>query len=194
MKPKSTIIISFLFYTLFSFGAFNNPILIEANENNIVSVFFPSRINKVIEPSEDFKFEYEEKGVIGVVKANNINHKRTSNFTVITVDGNIFSFELKYSNTITNLNFILTPDMAVGSIKSSIKEVDTIAHIDLSYNTVNHSEKDTLEEKKAITATTILTKNNINNKPIKKIKKNDYNLYSEDSKEYYHIFCENNYL
>src|SRR5680860_1268499 len=89
----------------------SGPITVEANENTTVSFFFPSPISKVIEPAAHFSFKREPDGNLATLKAKKGN---PSNLTVITEDGDIFSFALSYSETIQNFTFVLSPEQAIG--------------------------------------------------------------------------------
>ena len=125
--------------TLFSFvnlsWAGNGPIPIKANENTTISIFFPSRIIKVVEPAAHFLFQYDAEGKLATLRAERGN---PSNLTVITDTGDIYSFALDYSETIQEYTFVITPEQAIGRKKGMLVQ-STSLHEDASQSGIVHS-------------------------------------------------------
>ncbi len=203
-----------LFILLCSFAFINAqdsaklPTAVLANEYTTVSLFFPSTIAKVIAPAVNYKFDYERGSTMGLLKARKGN---PSNLTVITEDGYIYSFSLKYSENIENYNYIMTDAYAVGKTKVSSRP--TIIN--------ENPDNDAVNQPKDSVVDTPVKQDETLQKPIEKqgngedentSKDNDTDvsptntvdaapigleegdLYDKDRKEYYRIFCENNYL
>ena len=97
-----------------------------ANEKMTMALFFPSDIKQGITGSENFVFTYnrEKEQNLGLLKAvKGIN----SNLLVITTDGQVYSYILKYSEHIENPNRFITSDESIGNAKRVIKmEADTL--------------------------------------------------------------------
>lgn len=87
------------------------PITVDANENTTVTLFFPSTISKVIAPAANFSFTHEPNGNMATLKAKKGN---PSNLTVITEEGDIYSFALRYNETIQNFTYVISPEQAMG--------------------------------------------------------------------------------
>lgn len=218
---------SFIFFLLTvcfcsgSFGQDQNALSIAllANEHTTTTIFFPSAISKFIDPSANYKFEYQnDVPSIGLLKG---RKGSPSNLTVITDDGYIYSFSLNYSEKIENFNFMLTVDMAVGRIPNrkspSAERVDAIEVVDTSTeisgdNTVISSEPNDPTQKDSDSDTKTMAQKdddamNIQAPPLQyeepflegndesvALSNGEGDLYDLDRDEYYRIYCENNYL
>ncbi len=101
---------------------------IYGTENKNTTLFFPSPIKKAITGSENFVFGYNEEtpSTIGIFKA---AAGEESNMLVITENGNIFSFLVRYQKDLKKTNYFITDNMAVGNEKT---------------NNIKKSEKETL--------------------------------------------------
>lgn len=101
-----------------------------ANSTMTMALFFPSDIKQGITGSENFVFTYnrEKEQNLGLLKA----VKGTpSNLLVITTDGKVYSYFLKYSEHIENPNRFITSSESIGNAKRvQKKELDTIASIE----------------------------------------------------------------
>ena len=198
------------------------PVSIMANEHSTITFFFPSAISKTIPPTANYTFEYyEDAPSIGLIKGEKGSQ---SNLTVITEDGYIYSFILKYSENIDNFNFILDNGMSIGRIPSHQltinKTIDTVKILNASYRR-NDSNAPFASEKSSMKLDASLGEShagiNSRNQDEKSVRKpqdvSDANeshfsdnssesikkgvgddLYSIDREEYFRIFCENNYL
>ncbi len=146
---------------------------VEANENTTVSLFFPSPISKVIEPAAHFSFKREPDGNLATLSAKKGNPK---NLTVITEDGDIFSFALNYSEIIQNFTFMISPEQAIGKRGgataqrreapkgiSNSPEPDTIISDDATMGTFQTEEGDetqlNLAEENVVEEARILSEN-----------------------------------
>jgi hypothetical protein len=99
---------------------------IYGTDNKNTTLFFPNPIKKAITGNENFYFGYNEEtpSTIGIFKA---TEGLESNLLVITDNGNIFSFIVRYKKDIGKANYFITNDIAVGNeknntIKKSVKE------------------------------------------------------------------------
>ncbi|WP_298503524.1 DUF4138 domain-containing protein [uncultured Maribacter sp.] len=189
---KNSIFIGF-FFSCWFISASVGPIKVTLNETNSITLFFPSEIATVIEPSHDFHFSYDKQSNMGVLKAK--KGKDLSNLTVTTNDGNIFSFVLQYAKEVNHFVFVLTPEQAIGKMHgSSTKAI--------------HSKEDTIsipltKLKKIEENSTVLENSNIpivennvldfNEKPMAVLEP-ELDLYRSDPETYYEVFCENTYL
>ncbi|SIS97624.1 protein of unknown function [Zobellia uliginosa] len=219
MKLKWMFFILFIAYTTVAVKASNLPIPVSVNESITITLFFPSEIKKVVKPASHYKFEYEPNGKIAALVA---RKGATSNLTVITKNGYIYSFLLQYDNEVNSFTYVLTEDQAIGKLnRSSVAEVsntngslaghdeETVERQSVAEKTV---EEKTIEEE-AIGQTDVDTfeepSSNENNDTGKKIeadlRPNDLasgetpetmesSLYESDREGYYRIFCENSYL
>ncbi len=91
-----------------------SAIPVASNDNVTTTIFFPSGIAKVVPPAANFKFEYEQGSNIGLLKGRN---GKPSNLTVITEQGHIYSFALRFSEEVQKFNFILNTEQAIGQTK-----------------------------------------------------------------------------
>lgn len=89
------------------------PVVVAVNENTKISFFFPSAITKVIEPAEQYTFIHTQGEDMGVLTG---KKGGPSNLTIITADGNIYSFALNYQKYVTDLTYILSLEQAVGKV------------------------------------------------------------------------------
>ena len=97
-----------------------------ANSTMTMALFFPSDIKQGITGSDNFVFTYnrEKEQNLGLLKA----VKGTpSNLLVITKDGSVYSYILKYSEHLENPNRFITSNESIGNAKQVQKmKVDTI--------------------------------------------------------------------
>ena len=95
---------------------------IYANEKMTIALFFPSDIKQGITGSEHFVFTYnrEKEQNLGLLKAIKGN---PSNLLVITKDGKVYSFILKYAERIHNPNRFISIQESIGDSKRRPKEV-----------------------------------------------------------------------
>ncbi|WP_136468000.1 DUF4138 domain-containing protein [Flagellimonas onchidii] len=89
---------------------------IYANERMTMALFFPSNIKQGLTGSDNFVFTYnrEKQQNLGLLKA----IKGTdSNLLVITTDGKVYSYILKYSENLKNPNRFIHQDESIGTTK-----------------------------------------------------------------------------
>ncbi|MDT7830505.1 DUF4138 domain-containing protein [Pricia sp. S334] len=90
------------------------PISVMVNAHTTLTLFFPSPISRTIAPAANFEFKYDnDEPQMGLLSG---NQGKSSNLTVITENGHIYSFAIEYSDSIEKFNFILSPEMAVGRL------------------------------------------------------------------------------
>ena len=185
-----------------------SPLVIECNTNSTVSLFFPSKVVKIVPPSVNFKFEYDENTRIGTLKGRKGN---SSNLTVVTDKGHIFSFALTFSENIKKFNYILSFEQAVGKLNSGPEERDGGAfeskpitqetqQINPTETTLQKDENDITPNEDIVDVnhddTLMIPDTGIGSHISSMIDapKSEEDLYDVDRQEYYRIFCENNYL
>lgn len=90
---------------------------IYANNTMNMALFFPSDIRQGIVGSENFVFTYNrEKGqTLGLLKA---SKGAQSNLLVITTDGRVYSYIIRFSDTLEELNRFVTISESIGDEKS----------------------------------------------------------------------------
>ena len=116
MKTIIITLVSFCF-TLIA-EANNNQALdtIYANEKMTTALFFPSPIRQGITGSDNFIFTYnrEHEQNLGLLKATSGN---ISNLLVITTDGKVYSFIVKYTDKLKKKNYFLSSSESIGDEK-----------------------------------------------------------------------------
>ena len=100
-----------------------NPVLdtIYANEHKNVALFFPEPIRQGITGAEDFVFTYnrEQYQHLGLLQA---TPGKESNLLVISTQGSIFSYILKYSERLDKLNYFISDSGKIGNENPEFKE------------------------------------------------------------------------
>ncbi len=189
------------------------PIAVKANDHVTATFFFPSNIVKVVPPAVNYKFEYEEQTSMGLLKARKGN---PSNLTVITEEGNIYSFAVSFAEEISNFTYILEASQAIGKTTPATTIQRPTQNDGLTVGTLPTATKDETVNTTATTAGEIPTATEKEvvepsvEEPVLQVKqtedsldsdraynagmKEEADLYDEDKQEYYRIFCENNYL
>ena len=97
-----------------------------ANSTMTMALFFPSDIKQGITGSDNFVFTYnrEKEQNLGLLKA---VKGSPSNLLVITTDGNVYSYILKYAEHLENPNRFIASNESIGNVKQvQEKKVDTI--------------------------------------------------------------------
>lgn len=89
---------------------------IYANEKKNVALFFPNPIRQAITGTGHFVFNYnrEKEQYFGLLQA---TPGLESNFLAITNDGKVYSYILKYSNTLPKLNYFIHESKSIGNEK-----------------------------------------------------------------------------
>jgi hypothetical protein len=88
---------------------------IYANASKNVALFFPSRIQQAVVGSKDFVFSYdrEEAGYFGLLQG---VEGVESNLLVITEEGNVYAYILKYAQELSQLNHFVREGDEIGNI------------------------------------------------------------------------------
>ncbi len=90
-----------------------------ANANLSTTVILPAAIKQAVCGAKNFRFVYSEanSGNVGILKG---MPGKDSNLLVITSDELLYSFTIKYADTIktTELNHFITKDKAIGSLST----------------------------------------------------------------------------
>lgn len=94
---------------------------IYANSTMTMALFFPSDIKQGITGSEHFVFTYnrEKEQNLGLLKA---VKGEPSNLLVITTDGKVYSYILKYAEHLENPNRFISVQESIGGAKKEQKE------------------------------------------------------------------------
>ncbi|GAA3573260.1 DUF4138 domain-containing protein [Snuella lapsa] len=89
---------------------------IYANEHKNVALFFPNPIRQAVTGSSDFVFTYnrEKEQCFGLLQA---TPGTESNLLIITSDGQVYSYILKYSDSLPKLNYFIQPKASIGTEK-----------------------------------------------------------------------------
>jgi hypothetical protein len=99
----------------------NSPqdLVIYCTSNKNTNLFFSSEIKSGIVGNGNFTFGYSPNGnsKIGILKA---TPGAESNLLIITSNGNIYSFIVRYKPEITMLNYFIKDNMAIGNESGSI--------------------------------------------------------------------------
>ena len=86
---------------------------IYANEKMNLALFFPTNIRQGIVGAENFVFSYnrERAQPLGLLKATKGN---PSNLLVVTIDGKVYSYIIKYSKELTEMNRFVSVSESIG--------------------------------------------------------------------------------
>ncbi|THD67628.1 DUF4138 domain-containing protein [Robertkochia marina] len=104
--------------------------VIAVNEQKKVAMFFPSPIRQATTGSEDFQFSYNEQTpqYFGILQGRKAPE---SNLLVITNDGRVYSYLLKYREELSRTNYFITDSMAIGKesgvdLEEKVPKVDSV--------------------------------------------------------------------
>ncbi|SFS84186.1 protein of unknown function [Zhouia amylolytica] len=88
---------------------------IYANEHKNVALFFPKSIGQGITGAPNFVFSYnkEQPQHLGLLQA---RPGKESNLLVVTADHKVFSYILKYKESLPQLNYFVSGDQSIGSM------------------------------------------------------------------------------
>ena len=108
----------------------SNPIILDtlyANEAKNVALFFPKPIRQGIVGSASFVFSFNRDipQYLGLLQA---QPGKDSNLLVITTDGSIYSYIIKYKAQLTRVNYFVKPQNSIGK---EDRKKDTLAPITL---------------------------------------------------------------
>lgn len=106
-----------LFIVVLGHGQDNKTIYVSNNQN--VLLFFDSPILQGIcgHSNYQFAFDINEQKKYGIIKG---QKGVDSNLHIITNNGNVYSFVLKYKSNITKINYFITSKDAVGNTNGNI--------------------------------------------------------------------------
>jgi len=209
MLPPSLIPILFMVYGI-TFSQQRKELVLVTNDSHNVNLFFPEVISKFILGAPNFKFTHEPNTQIGSLQG---RKGVDSNLTVITNDGNIYSFLLRYGSKINSFNFFIEKSDAIGNIKGASKQVkvaDTRLPKEVSVTPTPPPVAITPMQPNpdpVYTPTQMDTQTKNPSDP-SAVDPNDYylpppseeytededDLYNSEREEYYRIFCENNFM
>ncbi|MEQ5789739.1 DUF4138 domain-containing protein [Muricauda sp. NFXS6] len=119
---KNTIFILWMLLAVASQAADNKTLdTIYANEHMNMALFFPSKIKQGIVGNDNFAFTYNrEKGqTLGLLKA---VPGKDSNLLVITEDGSVYSFMVRYAREISYPNRFIGLEERIGSEDQGVGE------------------------------------------------------------------------
>ena len=118
LLPPSLAIFFILLFSIPLFAQQGAEILVEANETHTVNMFFPDIITKALVGSDNFQFSFDPNTQIGSLQS---RKGKDSNMTVVTKDGNIYSFLLKYEDKISTYNIFIDKENSIGAMKGRRK-------------------------------------------------------------------------
>lgn len=192
-----------------TFSQKGKEVLLVANDSHNVNLFFPDVISKFILGAPNFKFTHEPNSQIGSLQS---RKGVDSNLTVVTNDGNIYSFLLRYGSKINSFNFFIETSDAIGNIKGGSKQ-------GMNGGISLPKEASTPPEATPVAATPmqpdppVPTPTPVDTQPEQQsnpdvVDPNNYylpppseeytedenDLYNSEREEYYRIFCENNFM
>ena len=106
----------------------SNPLILDtlyANETKNVALFFPKPIRQGIVGSASFVFSFNRDipQYLGLLQA---QPGKDSNLLVITTDGSIYSYIIKYKAQLTRVNYFVKPQNSIGK---EDRKKDTLAPI-----------------------------------------------------------------
>lgn len=106
--------ISFLNSYLYAQDAALKELIIYSSPNKNTNIFFSSSIKSGIVGAGNFSFGYSSNGdsKIGILKS---TPGTESNLLVITANGNIYSFIVRFKDDISILNYFIKDNMAIGN-------------------------------------------------------------------------------
>jgi len=95
---------------------------IYANADMTTALFFPSDIRQGITGSDNFIFTYnrEQQQNLGLLKA---TPGKISNLLVITTDGKVYSFIIKYADKLKKKNYFLSSSESIGNEKREFSKI-----------------------------------------------------------------------
>lgn len=116
---KNLYFISVFLLSLSNFAQENN-LVISCGSNKNTTLFFKNPIKSGIVGNENFTFGYnkETPGKIGILKA---TPGEESNLLVITENGDIYSFTIRFKKDIEKFNYFISDTLAIGNESGEAK-------------------------------------------------------------------------
>lgn len=223
MKKRPTfsfLVLCLLFgYTLV--GKTPGPIAVSTNDYTTITFFFPENIMKVVAPASHFSFEYAPDSNMATLKGVN---GATSNLTVITENGYIYSFLLNYAKEVLHFTYVLSSEESIGTLPvtvigtseyGTIGRPQSVAMKEGSPMSLGPDSRMQFKDEEApgltgehieateYTDSALVEKSTTKIDHDAKVEVGDLrsdmtfgqgDMYELDRLDYYQIFCENNYL
>ncbi|MCX2839082.1 DUF4138 domain-containing protein [Salinimicrobium sp. MT39] len=101
------------------------PDTIFANEHHNVALFFPEKIRQAVVGAENFVFSYnqEHPQYFGLLKGST---GKSTNLLAVTLDGQIYSYILKYSTELPKVTYFIDKRESIGNEQpATVKEEQT---------------------------------------------------------------------
>lgn len=155
-------------------------LIIYCTSNKNTNLFFSSAIKSGIVGNSNFTFGYSSNGdsKIGILKA---TPGAESNLLVITSNGNIYSFIVRYKPEISMLNYFVKDNMAIGNETGSVAFEDgTGEQLTQGKKKQSKAEPELEEKNKNVEAITV---NNYESTTVAESSNNTNNLQSNSNKE-----------
>ena len=114
---------------------------IYANDQKNVALFFPNPIRQGITGASNFVFTYnrEKEQYFGLLQA---KPGTESNLLTVTSDGRVYSYILKYSEKLPELNYFINENESIGSeLTKKIKEKQEVKPLNEYANRITHFQK-----------------------------------------------------
>ncbi|MEE9363706.1 MAG: DUF4138 domain-containing protein [Cellulophaga sp.] len=114
---------------------------IYANDKKNVALFFPNQIRQGITGADHFVFTYnrEEEQYFGLLQA---KPGTESNLLIVTKDGHVYSYILKYAYKLPKLNYFIPENESIGNEKpKKIKQKLIIKPIDAYKSRITYFQK-----------------------------------------------------
>lgn len=114
---------------------------IYANDKKNVALFFPNPIRQGITGASHFVFTYnrEKEQYFGLLQA---KPGTESNLLTVTSDGSVYSYILKYSEKLPELNYFINENESIGSeLPIKIKQKPDIKQLNPYSNRITHFQK-----------------------------------------------------
>ncbi|MBZ4037781.1 DUF4138 domain-containing protein [Flavobacterium sp. 17A] len=155
-------------------------LIIYCTSNKNTNLFFSSAIKSGIVGNSNFTFGYSSNGdsKIGILKA---TPGAESNLLVITSNGNIYSFIVRYKPEISMLNYFVKDNMAIGNETGSVAFEDgTGEPLTQGKKKQSKAEPELEEKNKNVEAITV---NNYESTTVAESSNNTNNIQSNSNKE-----------
>jgi hypothetical protein len=109
---------------------------IYANDKKNVSLFFPNQIRQGITGMENYVFTYnrEKEQYFGLLQA---TPGTESNLLAITNDGQVYTYILKYSDTLQKLNYFIKKSESIGNEKPETIESAELEEVNKKDDNIN---------------------------------------------------------
>lgn len=140
MTMKTYITLLILIFSM-SIQAQKSLDTIFANDQKNVALFFPNPIRQGITGSSHFVFTYnrEKEQYFGLLQA---KPGAESNLLTVTSNGKVYSYILKYSEKLPELNYFIDENESIGSEQpETIKQKTEVAPLNEYANRITHFQK-----------------------------------------------------